>query len=74
MFITNEALEVARLTVSLDEHGLSIEGQEQLPDEATNHVHKIAKQLAYTAQEHDELMSYVASVTIWRVLQSITSI
>lgn len=74
MFITREALESAKLAVILDDNGLSIEGQEQLPQEAVRNVHKIAKQLAYTPLEHDELMNYVASVTIWRVLKGITSV
>lgn len=74
MFITREALESAGLKVNLDDNGLSIEGSMPLPPEATRNVHKIAKQLAYTPQEHDELMSYVASVTIWRVLKGITSV
>ena len=74
MFITNEALEAAQLKVSYDEHGLSIEGQIALPQEAIRNVQKIAKQLAYTPIESDELMSYVANVTIWRVLKGLTSI
>lgn len=74
MFITREALESSKLVVNLDDNGLSIEGTEQLPPEAKRNVHKIATQLAYTPLEHDELMSYVANVTIWRVLRGITSV
>ena len=74
MYITRQALENAQLEVNLDDAGLSIQGREPLPPEATRNVDKIAKQLAYTPQEHDALMDYVVSVTVWRVLKSITSI
>ena len=74
MFITNEALESSGLKVNLDDNGLSIEGSMPLPPEVSRNVHKIAKMLTYTPLEHDELMSYVANVTIWRVLRGITSV
>ena len=74
MFITHQAIENAQLVITLDDNGLSIQGQEPMPKEAQRNVHKIAQQLGYTPLEHDELMSYVAHVTIWRTLKGITSI
>lgn len=74
MFITRIALEDAQLEVTLDEHGLSVQGSKPMPEQVRKNCKHIVSQLGYTPQEHDELINYVANVTVWRTLKGITSI
>lgn len=73
MFITNQSFSRAKIEVSLDEHGLCLQGSEPMPKRVLNALHEVANDLGYTPQEHDKLISYAGDMTLWRVLQSITT-
>lgn len=70
MFITRVALRDAGLKVEFTKDGLSIQGNDQLPEEVQDHIHGIVNKMRFTPMDADRLFEHVCSTSIWEALRN----
>ncbi len=70
MFINRRTLQDAGLEVTLNKHGLSIQGTTPFPDDVREHADAIANLMQFDPMDHDRLIDHIGNAGVWRALRN----